>query len=133
MSPLKINLFILGLLFTVCTFGQVEKEKLKESFDTLFYNSDSSNLVACHLKKGICHGYAIQYINTGSIWVGKYKKGKQDGVWLCSNSRHFSVYKNGVVTNFYADWDTEKNRKRAEQNFWTSYWKAVNVGKTNNK
>jgi hypothetical protein len=130
-DSLKNILLMFGLLVTVSTLAQTSLEKMKSSFDTIVYYPDSTMKGAYHLKKGLYNGYAIEYEPKGEIVVGKYKKGKKNGVWVYNNL-NFTTYKNGepglLAIGYY---DFEGDRKRAEQYFWKEYWQAVNTGKTN--
>ena len=130
MNGLKQILFIFGISLSFIGSGQTSREKIIASFDTVIYYPDSTIKSAIHLKKGYYSGYTIEYGQTGKILVGKYKKGKPDGLWLY-NDLSFLLYKKGKQKGeFVPNYDFEGDRKRAQENFWNLYWKAVNAGKT---
>ena len=133
MDRIKNIFLLLGLLVTFSTFAQADQEKIKASFDTIVYYPDSTIKGAYHLRKGLYNGYTIEYTESGRIIVGKYKKGKPNGVWLCSDPEYIEIYKKGISRDFYANWDFEGDRKRAERTFWELYREAINSGKTNKK
>lgn len=77
-------------------FGQENKELIIERFDVIEYYSDSTIKRVYSAKKGIYHGYSIEFDSTtgAPVRIGKYKKGKKHGIWYWGNGWN-TTYKKG--------------------------------------
>ena len=93
----RISLLLtISLTLTMCSlFGQGDKDKIIASFDKVEYYPDSMIKCAYKLKKGLYHGYAIEFDSSGTAFkIGKYKKGKKEGSWSYRSGAR-EGYKNG--------------------------------------
>jgi hypothetical protein len=80
---------ILILLFFANVYylnAQTSSDARIIAFDKVEYYSDSIIKCVYKTKKGINHGYAIEFNESGQATsIGKYYKGKKEGKWINNN------------------------------------------------
>lgn len=90
---------ILLLLFTVNVYylnAQIPNHARIIAFDKVEYYPDSIVKCVYKTKKGINHGYAIEFNESGQASsIGKYYKGKKEGRWIDINGGIF-YFKKGT-------------------------------------
>lgn len=90
------NIFLMAFITLSATvFAQEDKYLIIASFDKIEYYSDSTIKCVYTVKKGVSHGYSIEFDSTGTaIRIGKYKRGFKHGNWYWNNG-WLTQYKKG--------------------------------------
>ncbi len=85
------------------------------------------------MKKGVFHGYSIEFDSTGNaVFIGKYKKGRKDGIWSYDDSS-WTSYKKGVRHNLTAIPGCGTGKREARDRFQALYQELINTDNSKRK
>jgi len=97
-NPIMLKIILLLLLTNGCYLnGQTQIDKSTSAFDMIEYYPDFVVKCVYKAKKGIKHGYAIEFNEIGQATsIGKYYKGKKEGKWI-NDSGIITYFKKGEL------------------------------------
>lgn len=77
---------IVFIIWRAAVFAQNDRQLIISNFDKIEYYSDSTIKCVYTVKRGLNHGYSIEFDSLGfPIRIGKYKRGNKHGNWYWNN------------------------------------------------